>query len=79
MRSEPPVLEVRDVTKHYRMGEEVVRALDGVSLAISCGRNARTPCSGCVGVPIITAGVEYDGDQSPHDYPSHQNVHHERT
>jgi putative ABC transport system ATP-binding protein len=35
--SEPPVLEVRDVTKHYRMGTEVVRALDGVSLAIFRG------------------------------------------
>jgi putative ABC transport system ATP-binding protein len=32
-----PILEVRDVTKHYRMGEEVVRALDGVSLAIRRG------------------------------------------
>jgi putative ABC transport system ATP-binding protein len=35
--SEPPVLEVRDVTKHYRMGTEVVRALDGVNLAIRRG------------------------------------------
>jgi putative ABC transport system ATP-binding protein len=32
-----PVLEVRDVTKHYRMGSEVVRALDGVSLTIHTG------------------------------------------
>jgi putative ABC transport system ATP-binding protein len=32
-----PVLEVRDVTKHYRMGMEVVRALDGVSLTIAKG------------------------------------------
>jgi len=32
-----PVLEVRDVTKHYRMGGEVVRALDGVSLVIRRG------------------------------------------
>src|SRR5438067_6110046 len=31
------VLEVRDVTKHYRMGSEVVRALDGVSLTITRG------------------------------------------
>ncbi|HEX5269200.1 MAG TPA: ABC transporter ATP-binding protein [Gemmataceae bacterium] len=37
--SEPPVLEVRDVTKHYRMGTEVVRALDGVSLAIRRGEH----------------------------------------
>ena len=37
--SEPPVLEVRDVTKHYRMGMEVVRALDGVSLAIHRGEH----------------------------------------
>src|SRR5947208_690836 len=33
----PPVLEVRDVTKHYRMGTELVRALDGVSLLIRKG------------------------------------------
>src|SRR5262245_25782383 len=33
----PPVLEVRDVTKHYRMGTETVRALDGVSLTIHRG------------------------------------------
>jgi putative ABC transport system ATP-binding protein len=32
-----PILEVRDVTKHYRMGSEVVRALDGVSLTIRRG------------------------------------------
>jgi putative ABC transport system ATP-binding protein len=32
-----PILEVRDVTKHYRMGSEVVRALDGVSLVIARG------------------------------------------
>lgn len=34
---QPPVLEVRDVTKHYRMGMELVRALDGVSLTIYQG------------------------------------------
>jgi putative ABC transport system ATP-binding protein len=32
-----PVLEVREVTKHYRMGSELVRALDGVSLTIYKG------------------------------------------
>jgi len=32
-----PILEVRDVTKHYRMGGEIVRALDGVSLTIRKG------------------------------------------
>jgi putative ABC transport system ATP-binding protein len=32
-----PVLEVREVTKHYRMGSEVVRALDGVTLTIYKG------------------------------------------
>jgi putative ABC transport system ATP-binding protein len=35
--SEKPVLEIRDVTKHYQMGVEVVRALAGVSLTISKG------------------------------------------
>jgi putative ABC transport system ATP-binding protein len=35
--NEPPILEVRDVTKHYRMGVEIVRALDGVSLTIRKG------------------------------------------
>jgi putative ABC transport system ATP-binding protein len=32
-----PVLEVRDVTKHYQMGTELVRALSGVSLTIHKG------------------------------------------
>jgi putative ABC transport system ATP-binding protein len=32
-----PILQVFDVTKHYRMGVEVVRALDGVSLSIHRG------------------------------------------
>jgi putative ABC transport system ATP-binding protein len=33
----PPILEVRDVTKHYLLGGEVVRALDGVSLSVRGG------------------------------------------
>lgn len=32
-----PLLEVRDVTKHYEMGLETVRALDGVSLTVNTG------------------------------------------
>src|SRR6266851_4854695 len=32
-----PVLEVRDVTKHYQMGAELVLALSGVSLTIYNG------------------------------------------
>src|SRR6185503_20609395 len=32
-----PVLEARDVTREYRMGTEVVRALAGVSVAINGG------------------------------------------
>jgi putative ABC transport system ATP-binding protein len=32
-----PVLEIRDVTKHYQMGMELVRALSGVSLMIYKG------------------------------------------
>jgi putative ABC transport system ATP-binding protein len=32
-----PVLEIRDVTKHYQMGTELVRALSGVSLTIHKG------------------------------------------
>jgi putative ABC transport system ATP-binding protein len=32
-----PVLEIRDVTKHYQMGTELVRALSGVSLTIYKG------------------------------------------
>jgi putative ABC transport system ATP-binding protein len=35
--SDTPVLEIRDVTKHYQMGMEVVRALSGVSLTILKG------------------------------------------
>jgi putative ABC transport system ATP-binding protein len=32
-----PVLQIRDVTKHYQMGMELVRALSGVSLTIYKG------------------------------------------
>ena len=32
------MLELRDVVKHYRSGEEVVRAIDGVSLTIERGQ-----------------------------------------
>src|SRR5258708_16927829 len=32
-----PVLQVRDVTKHYQMGMELVRALSGVTLTIYKG------------------------------------------
>jgi putative ABC transport system ATP-binding protein len=32
-----PHLDARDLTKHYRMGEVTVRALDGVSFAITPG------------------------------------------
>jgi putative ABC transport system ATP-binding protein len=31
------ILETRDLKKHYRMGESVVRALDGVSIEVSQG------------------------------------------
>src|SRR5258708_36869176 len=31
------VLETRDLTKHYRMGASIVRALDGVSLTVEQG------------------------------------------
>ena len=34
---EPPVLELREVAKHYVMGVETVRALDGVSISIDRG------------------------------------------
>lgn len=34
---EPPVLETCQLAKHYRMGNEVVRALDGVDLGIDRG------------------------------------------
>jgi ABC-type lipoprotein export system ATPase subunit len=33
----PPLLETRDLKKHYRMGTSTVRALDGVSLSIHQG------------------------------------------
>ncbi|MDX2309203.1 MAG: ABC transporter ATP-binding protein [Hyphomicrobium sp.] len=32
-----PIIRARDVVKHYRMGEEVVAALDGVTLEIAAG------------------------------------------
>ena len=33
----PALLETRDLKKHYRMGESMVRALDGVSIAVGQG------------------------------------------
>lgn len=33
----PPLLEFRGVRKHYRSGDEVVRAVDGVSLTVDAG------------------------------------------
>ena len=71
--SEPPVLEVRDVTKHYRMGTEVVRALDGVSLAIrrgeyvaimgasGSGKSTLLNILGCLDLP--TSGQYFLGGQ----------------
>jgi putative ABC transport system ATP-binding protein len=71
--SEPPILEVRDVTKHYRMGTEVVRALDGVSLAIrrgeyvaimgasGSGKSTLLNILGCLDLP--TSGQYFLGGQ----------------
>jgi putative ABC transport system ATP-binding protein len=68
-----PVLEVRDVTKHYRMGSEVVRALDGVSLTIrkgeyvaimgasGSGKSTLLNILGCMDLP--TSGEYYLGGQ----------------
>src|SRR5437763_11483043 len=33
----PPLIEVVDVARHYRMGDEQIAALDGVSFAIERG------------------------------------------
>lgn len=32
-----PILSVRDATRHYRSGDSIVKALDGVSLDINAG------------------------------------------
>jgi putative ABC transport system ATP-binding protein len=70
---EKPILEVRDVTKHYRMGSEVVRALDGVSLTIrtgeyvaimgasGSGKSTLLNILGCMDLP--TSGEYYLGGQ----------------
>jgi putative ABC transport system ATP-binding protein len=36
-RDQQPVLEIKDVVKHYPSGGDVVRALDGVSLSVEAG------------------------------------------
>ena len=68
-----PILEVRDVTKHYRMGSEVVRALDGVSLTIrqgeyvaimgasGSGKSTLLNILGCLDLP--TSGEYFLGGQ----------------
>ncbi len=35
--AEAPLLEARDLSKHYRVGRQVLRAVDGVSLAVRAG------------------------------------------
>lgn len=35
--SDVPLLEFRDVRKHFRAGEEIVRAVDGLSLTVEAG------------------------------------------
>jgi putative ABC transport system ATP-binding protein len=69
----PPLLEIRDVTKHYRMGLEVVRALDGVSLVIrkgeqvaimgasGSGKSTLLNILGCMDLP--TSGKYFLGGQ----------------
>jgi putative ABC transport system ATP-binding protein len=69
----PALLEVRDVTKHYRMGAEVVRALDGVSLTIrkgeyvaimgasGSGKSTLLNILGCMDLP--TSGQYFLGGQ----------------
>jgi putative ABC transport system ATP-binding protein len=72
--SEPkPILEVRDVTKHYRMGSEVVRALDGISVTIhkgeyvaimgasGSGKSTLLNILGCLDLP--TSGEYFLGGQ----------------
>lgn len=67
------VLEVRDVTKHYRMGTEIVRALDGVSVKIhrgeyvaimgasGSGKSTLLNILGCLDIP--TSGQYFLGGQ----------------
>jgi putative ABC transport system ATP-binding protein len=69
-----PILEVREVTKHYRMGSEVVRALDGVSLSITrgeyvaimgasgSGKSTLLNILGCLDLP--TSGEYFLGGQN---------------
>jgi putative ABC transport system ATP-binding protein len=38
MEARPPLLEIRDVRKHYSVGDGLVRAVDGLSLAIEPGQ-----------------------------------------
>lgn len=72
-RSADAVLEIRDVEKHYRMGSETVRALDGVSLTIrrgeyvaimgpsGSGKSTLLNILGCLDLP--TAGSYFLGGE----------------
>lgn len=62
MADKPPLISLRNVTRHYKTGERAVHALDGVSLEIA--RNefvAITGPSGCGKSTLIhlLAGLEY--------------------
>ena len=80
-----PILEVRDVTKHYRMGVEVVRALDGVGHPHrhrEQQRSRRQPRAAddlgpagqaaepALGLTLV--GVAHRARQEPHRHPGRQ-------
>jgi putative ABC transport system ATP-binding protein len=74
---EPPVLELREVAKHYVMGVETVRALDGVSISIDrgeyvaimgqsgSGKSTLLNILGCLDVP--TCGEYFLGGENVAD------------